>query len=73
MGTLFDELESLVMDQLTIEELGYEDDQGLVEGEEVIAVITEQGTVLARERHVKDERTDGGWPGEELITYTYLN
>jgi len=73
MGTLFDELESLVMDQLTIEELGYEDDQGLVEGEEVIADITEQGTVLARERHVKDERTDGGWPGEELITYTYLN
>ena len=51
----------------------FRSDQGLVEGEEVIADITEQGTVLARERHVKDERTDGGWPGEELITYTYLN
>ena len=73
MGTLFDDLETLVQNQLSIEELGYEDDQGAVNGEEVIADVIEQGTELARERHRSDVETSGDWPGEELITHSYLN
>ena len=73
MGTLLDNLESLVMDQLSVDELGYEDDQGMVEGEEVIADVIEQGTILARERNAKNQNSDAGWPGEELITHSYLN
>ena len=73
MGTLLDNLESLVMDQLSVDELGYEDDQGMVEGEEVIADVIEQGTALARERNAKNQSSDAGWPGEELITHSYLN
>ena len=73
MGTLLDNLESLVMDQLSVDELGYEDDQGMVEGEEVIADVIEQGTALALERNGKNHSSDAGWPGEELITHSYLN
>ena len=73
MGTLLDNLESLVMDQLSVDELGYEDDQGMVEGEEVIADVIEQGTTLARERNAKNHSSDAGWPGEQLITHSYLN
>ena len=73
MGTLLDNLESLVMDQLSVDELGYEDDQGMVEGEEVIADVIEQGTALARERNAKNQSSDAGWPGEEPITHSYLN
>ena len=73
MGTLLDNLESLVMDQLSVDELGYEDDQGMVEGEEVIADVIEQGTALARERNAKNQSSDAGWPGEQLITHSYLN
>jgi hypothetical protein len=68
-----DNLESIVMDQLSVDEFGYEDDQGIVEGEEVIADVIEQGTALARERNVKNQNSDAGWPGEELITHSYLN
>ena len=73
MGTLLDNLESLVMDQLSVDELGYEDDQGMVEGEEVGADVIEQGTALARERNAKNQSSDAGWPVEELITHSYLN
>ena len=73
MGTLLDNLESLVMDQLSVDELGYEDDQGMVEGEEVIADVIEQGTDLARERNAKNQNSDAGWPGEQLITHSYFN
>ena len=73
MGTLLDNLESLVMDQLSVDELGYEDDQGMVDGEEVIADVIEQGTALARERNAKNQSSAAGWPGEELITHSYLN
>ena len=73
MGTLLDNLESLVMDQLSVDELGYEDDQGMVEGEEVIADVIEQGTELARERNAKNQSSDSRWPSEELITHSYLN
>ena len=73
MGTLLDNLESLVMNQLSVDELGYQDDQGMVEGEEVIADVIEQGTALARERNAKNQSSDAGWPGEELITHSYLN
>ena len=73
MGTLLDNLESLVMDQLSVDELGYEDDQGMVEGEKVIADVIEQGTALARERNAKNHSSDAGWSGEELITHSYLN
>ena len=73
MGTLLDNLENIVMDQLSVDELGYEDDQGMVEGEEVIADVIEQGTTLARERNAKNQSSDVGWPGEQLITHSYLN
>ena len=73
MGTLFNDLEALVQDQLSVEELGYEDDKGTIKGEEVIADVFQQGSELARERHRSDKMTSGDWPGEELITHSYLN
>ena len=45
----------------------------MIEGEEVIADVIEQGTALARERNAKKQSSDAGWPGEELITHSYLN
>ena len=49
MGTLFDELESITKEQIRIDELGYEDEDGNeVMGEEVIADVIEQGSQLAQ-------------------------
>ena len=62
-----------IRDRLSVDELGYEDDQGMVEGEEVIADVIEQGTALARQRNAKNQSSDAGWPCEELITHSYLN
>ena len=58
LGTLFDELEQIVKDQVSVNDLSYEDDIGIVNGEDVIRDILKQGESLAKER-IKSE-IDGG-------------
>lgn len=70
MGTLFDEMESLTQQQIRIEELGYEDEDGNpITGEEVIQDVIEQGTQLARERR-EQQAFAQEVPDEEIITTT---
>ena len=69
MGTLFDELESTAKEQIHIDELSYEDEDGNeVMGEEVIADVIEQGSQLAQERRERQAFEDV--PEEEIITTT---
>ena len=70
MGTLFDELESITKEQMRIDELGYEDEDGNeVMGEEVIADVIEQGSQLAQERRDR-QAFNQDVPDEEIITTT---
>ena len=70
MGTLFDELESITKEQIRIDELGYEDEDGNeVMGEEVIADVIEQGSQLAQERRDR-QAFNQDVPDEEIITTT---
>jgi hypothetical protein len=70
MGTLFDELESTAKEQIHIDELSYEDEDGNeVMGEEVIADVIEQGSQLAQERRER-QAFDQDVPDEEIITTT---
>ena len=73
VGSLFDELEATVQDQIAVEELGYEDDEGEVSGEDVIADIIEQGSVLAKERFQARQEAEeqAVMPDEQVITTTY--
>jgi len=58
LGTLFDELEQIVKDQVSVNDLSYEDDIGIVNGEDVIRDILKQGESLAKER-IKSEIDSG--------------
>jgi hypothetical protein len=70
MGTLFDELESITKEQIHVDELGYEDEDGNeVMGEEVIADVIEQGSQLAQERRDR-QAFNQDVPDEEIITTT---
>ena len=70
MGTLFDELESITKEQIRIDELDYEDEDGNeVMGEEVIADVIEQGSQLAQERRDR-QAFNQDVPDEEIITTT---
>ena len=76
LGTLFDEMEQIVMDQLCVEDLGYKDAEDQVFGEDVIRDIIEQGNSLAKERRLKEQETEENEiaevaPDEQLITRTY--
>jgi hypothetical protein len=70
---LFDELDATVQDQITVAELGYEDDEGEVSGEDVIADIIEQGSALAKERFRarQDGEEQATLPDEQVLTTTY--
>jgi len=76
MGTLFDEMQQIVQDQLCVEDLGYTDNEGPVSGEDVIRDIIEQGEELSRERRrqvqktVEKERVEAE-PDEQVIRTTY--
>ena len=76
MGTLFQEMKQIVMEQLHVDDLGYSDSEGKVSGEEVIRDIIEQGTELVvkikrREREIKGRKQAEESPDEQVITTTY--
>ena len=73
VGSLFDELETTVQDQISVEELGYEDDKGAVSGEDVIADIIERGSALAQERFRERQEAEqqAPMPDEQVITTSY--
>ena len=76
MGTLFQEMKQIVLEQLHVDDLGYSDSEGKVSGEEVIRDIIEQGSELAakrksREQEIKGRKQAEESPDEHLITTTY--
>ena len=76
LGTLFDEMEQIVMDQLCVEDLSYKDGEDQVSGDDVIRDIIEQGNSLAKERRREKQKTEEKElaevaPDEQLITRTY--
>ena len=76
MGTLFQEMEQIVLEQLHVDDLGYSDSECKVSGEEVIRDIIEQGSELAakrksREQEIKGRKQAEESPDEQVITTTY--
>ena len=51
VGSLFDDLEEIVKEQLTKEDLEYEDEEGAVSGREVLEDVILQGAELNQQRH----------------------
>ena len=76
MGTLFQEMKQIVLEQLHVDDLGYSDSEGKVSGEEVIRDIIEQGSELvtkrkSREHKIKGRKQAEESPDEQVITNTY--
>ena len=76
MGTLFQEMKQIVLEQLHVDDLGYSDSEGKVSGEEVIRDIIEHGSELAakrksREQEIKGRKQAEESPDEQVITTTY--
>ena len=76
MGTLFDEMQQIVQDQLCVEDLGYTDNEGQVSGEDVVRDIIEQGEELSRERRrqvqkIEEKEQVETEPDEQVIRTTY--
>ena len=76
MGTLFQEMKQIVLEQLHVDDLGYSDSEGKVSGEEIIRDIIEQGSELAakrksREQEIKGRKQAEESPDEQVITTTY--
>lgn len=72
MDVLFNDMENLVQEQLAVEELGYEDEQGLITGEEVIGDVIEQGGQIKHDKRRDDfESEDEELPDEQIISTTY--
>ena len=77
LGTLFDELEQIVQDQVGIEDLSYEDQEEVVSGEDVMGDIIEQGKFVANERRKskidsqKNVRMEE-LPDEQILTKNYF-
>jgi DNA-binding PadR family transcriptional regulator len=76
MGTLFQEMKQIVLEQLHVDDLGYSDSEGKVPGEEVIRDIIEQGSELvakrkSREHEIKGSKQTEESPDEQVITTTY--
>ena len=76
MGTLFQEMEQIALEQLHVDDLGYSESEGKVSGEEVIRDIIEQGSELAAKRKSKEQEIKGRKqaeesPDEKVITTTY--
>ena len=76
MGTLFEEMKQIVLEQLHVDDLGYSDSEGKVSGEEVIRDIIEQGSKLvsqgkSREQEIKGRKQAEESPDEQVISTTY--
>ncbi len=76
MGTLFQEMKQIVLEQLHVDDLAYSDSEGKVSGEEVIRDIIEQGSELvarrkSREREIKGRKRTVESPDEQVITKTF--
>ena len=76
MGTLFQEMKQIVLEQLHVDDLGYSDSEGKVSGEEVIRDIIEQGSELvakrkSREQEIKGRKQAEESPDEQVITKTH--
>ena len=76
LGTLFDEMEQIVQDQLCIEDLSYKEVEEQISGDDVIRDIIEQGNLLAKERRQEQQETEEkeqaeATPDEQVITQTY--
>ena len=76
MGTLFQEMEQIALEQLHVDDLGYSESEGKVSGEEVIRDIIEQGSELAAKRKSREQKIKGREqaeesPDEQVITTTY--
>ena len=76
LGTLFDEMEQIVLDQLCVADLSYKDEEEQVSGEDVIRDIIEQGNSLAKERRREQQETEEkeqteAAPDEQVITQSY--
>ena len=76
MGTLFQEMEQIVLEQLHVDDLGYSDSECKVSGEVVIRDIIEQGSELvakrkSREQEIKGRKQAEESPDEKVITTTY--
>ena len=76
MGTLFQEMKQIVLEQLHVDDLGYSDSEGKVSGEEVIRDIIEQGSELVAKRKSREQEINGRKqaeesPDEQVITTTY--
>ena len=76
MGTLFQEMKQIVLEQLHVDDLGYSDSEGKVSGEEVIRDIIEQGIELvakrkSRKQEIKGRKQAEESPDEQVITKTY--
>ena len=75
MGTLFQEMKQIVLEQLHVDDLGYSDSEGEVSGEEIIRDIIEQGSELvakrtSREQENKGRKQEEESPDEQVITTT---
>ena len=76
MGTLFDEMEQIVQEQLCVEDLGYKGEEGQVSGEDVIQDIIDQGRRLAsekrqQEKEIEENEQIEAEPDEQVIRSTY--
>lgn len=71
MGNLFEEMESIVEEQITIEELAYSDGDEFISGEDVIRDIIEQGDEINRENQEKETYDSQSPESEDVIITTY--
>ncbi|MBG55789.1 MAG: hypothetical protein CL935_01495 [Deltaproteobacteria bacterium] len=76
MGTLFQEVEQIVEEQLHVDDLSYEDSEGTFSGEEVIKNIIQQGAELVAKRKKKEKGINHRKnleesPNEQVIKTTY--
>ncbi len=76
MGTLFQEMKQIVLEQLHVDDLGYSYSEDKVSGEVVIRDIIEQGSELvahrkSREQEIKGRKQAEESPDEQVITTTY--
>ena len=55
LGSVWDEILEICNTSISVDDLGWSDDQGSVSGEDVIKDIVAQGSVLVEELHLKEE------------------
>ncbi|MBF0276705.1 MAG: hypothetical protein HQM13_02885 [SAR324 cluster bacterium] len=57
-GSLFEEMEAIVNDQIREEDLSYEDEEGFVSGHDVLDDIIAQGSKINQERYLKRQEQE---------------